>query len=399
MLKVCRRLLAVSLLGALLIVLRYILRTPQALDSVLPGESRLYRWRYGHIFYKVAGDPTAPALVLLHAPGIGSSGYEMRRLIDGLGQRYRVYTPDLIGMGLSDRPALDYSAGTYISLCRDFLRDVVGKPAVLVASGLSCQYSVAVAASSPELCQRLALLSPEVLARSQQQPAWLTCLAEFPLLRFVLYATLTIPPLLRLEAQREGAAADEEALKYRSASAHQLGAQHAVLALLAGKLAIDVSTQLRALKQPVQLLWSETRQQQTPGSHLLPGRVTLIRGIDEPVHEAHAELVIAEIVAASAEPSHNGNAAREQIKIESTRPAQPTTDPAQAQQYEKPVELSNGTKEESSAANESTQAYCMKCRQKRAIEGAHRITTKNGRSALAGKCQVCGTRLFRFTAS
>lgn len=44
----------------------------------------------------------------------------------------------------------------------------------------------------------------------------------------------------------------------------------------------------------------------------------------------------------------------------------------------------------------AAEAYCMKCKQKRAMQNVHKIVTKNGRNALEGVCPVCGTRLFRF---
>jgi len=40
-------------------------------------------------------------------------------------------------------------------------------------------------------------------------------------------------------------------------------------------------------------------------------------------------------------------------------------------------------------------AYCMKCREKREIQGAKQVTLKNGRPAVQGTCGVCGTKLFR----
>jgi hypothetical protein len=47
---------------------------------------------------------------------------------------------------------------------------------------------------------------------------------------------------------------------------------------------------------------------------------------------------------------------------------------------------------------EGVMAYCFKCKQKRAIQHAQRITTPRGRQAVEGTCPVCGTRLFRFVA-
>jgi len=39
--------------------------------------------------------------------------------------------------------------------------------------------------------------------------------------------------------------------------------------------------------------------------------------------------------------------------------------------------------------------YCVKCKTKREIKDAKRVTMKNGRAALQGKCPVCGTGMYR----
>src|SRR6266550_1607312 len=107
-------LLGLSALGTLvvagIVALRHMVDTPQPLESILPGNAHIYRWRHGHIFYKTLGREDAPPLVLLHAPGIGASAYEMRKIMDALAQKYHVYALDLLGFGLSDHPQIDYSA-------------------------------------------------------------------------------------------------------------------------------------------------------------------------------------------------------------------------------------------------------------------------------------------------
>jgi hypothetical protein len=45
------------------------------------------------------------------------------------------------------------------------------------------------------------------------------------------------------------------------------------------------------------------------------------------------------------------------------------------------------------------QAYCVKCKQKRDMNDAHQITMKNGKPALQGTCNVCGTKLTRILSS
>ena len=48
-------------------------QTPGALESVAP--LRYLRLRRGGISYRAAGDPAAPALVLLHGVGSGSASW------------------------------------------------------------------------------------------------------------------------------------------------------------------------------------------------------------------------------------------------------------------------------------------------------------------------------------
>ncbi len=41
------------------------------------------------------------------------------------------------------------------------------------------------------------------------------------------------------------------------------------------------------------------------------------------------------------------------------------------------------------------QAYCMKCRKTVEIKDAKEIALKNGRPAVRGTCESCGTKVFR----
>ena len=41
------------------------------------------------------------------------------------------------------------------------------------------------------------------------------------------------------------------------------------------------------------------------------------------------------------------------------------------------------------------EAYCVKCKGKKAMKDAQAVTMANGRSAMKGKCPDCGTGLYR----
>ena len=54
------------------------------------------------VFYRVAGDPSKPSILLLH--GFPSSSYQFHNLIPRLADRFHVIAPDYPGMGFSEAP-------------------------------------------------------------------------------------------------------------------------------------------------------------------------------------------------------------------------------------------------------------------------------------------------------
>ena len=47
----------------------------------------------------------------------------------------------------------------------------------------------------------------------------------------------------------------------------------------------------------------------------------------------------------------------------------------------------------------SDQIYCFKCRKKTDTSEAQAVVLKNGRPAVTGQCDVCGTKKFRMSAA
>ncbi|MGP3939009.1 alpha/beta fold hydrolase [Streptomyces sp. 6N106] len=66
------------------------------------------------VFYREAGDPQAPVVVLLH--GFPTSSHMFRHLIPALADRYRVIAPDHIGFGQSAMPSLQDFPYTFDTL-------------------------------------------------------------------------------------------------------------------------------------------------------------------------------------------------------------------------------------------------------------------------------------------
>src|ERR1700733_873622 len=76
-------------------------------------KKRMTTYNYAQVngykmFYREAGDPSAPTIVLLH--GFPSSSHMYRDLIPKLADKLHVIAPDYIGFGYSDAPtAGDFS--------------------------------------------------------------------------------------------------------------------------------------------------------------------------------------------------------------------------------------------------------------------------------------------------
>ncbi len=68
------------------------------------------------VFYRAAGDPSAPVVLLLH--GFPSSSFMFRELIPRLADRYRVIAPDLPGFGFTEVPEQRQYNYTFDALAR-----------------------------------------------------------------------------------------------------------------------------------------------------------------------------------------------------------------------------------------------------------------------------------------
>lgn len=395
-------------LGSLFMLLRYILRTPQPLLSLLPGDDHTYKWTHGQIFYKVHGNIDAPPLLLLHAPGIGASAYGMLSIMEHLAGHYRIYAPDLPGFGLSDAPDIDYNATVFVAFCRDFLRDVVQQPATLLGCGLSCQYALAVASKSPELCTQLVLLSPSYPGAY----GWLKrMIPRSSLSGTFLYALLTpriiLRQIMRLQCNRNPVSNDD--LDYAFAAAHQLGAHYAALAFISGKLNLDITLETPA--QPALLLWNASPPINSLTQHYtsLPQvQAIFLSDIRYHIHSsAHQNVASAILEWQDTKRKEisvavgTKKAIRESIPSASAIAPPPEAESLRTEAVENSQPTDHGLEPPVSAPSSipaTVEAFCVKCKQKRTMRDPHKIVTKNGRNAMEGRCPVCDTRLFRFVS-
>lgn len=237
---------------------------PEPETGALGGEEGVYGWEHGRIFYRVAGDESAAPVVFIHGIGAGARAFMWRRNFEPLSTDYRVYALDLLGFGYSDKPAnAPYSAELYVSLIADFLRDVVGRPAHVVASSLSAAFAASVADEHPKLVASLVLISPtgagNLSARPGMTGAAFYSLLHSPVLGASFYNTLTsersISDYAREQLFHDPRFATPRLVAHYYAVSHLDGAQYAATAFLSGYLNTDIRAPFARLTQPVTLVW------------------------------------------------------------------------------------------------------------------------------------------------
>jgi pimeloyl-ACP methyl ester carboxylesterase len=103
------------------------------------------------VAYREAGDPAAPAVVLLH--GFPSSSFMFRGLVEDLADRCHVVAPDFVGFGASDAPAVtdfDYTFDSLATVTADLLDQLgVTKYAVYIQD-IGSPVGLRIATRTPE---------------------------------------------------------------------------------------------------------------------------------------------------------------------------------------------------------------------------------------------------------
>jgi pimeloyl-ACP methyl ester carboxylesterase len=236
-------------------------------DSALGGEARFYRWKHGRVFYKTAGaENSGLPLVFIHGVGAGASSFMWRKNFDELAKSFRVYAFDLLGFGFSDKPSTaPYSADLYVELVTDFIREVSGHPANLIASSLGAAYAIRVADEHPELINAMVLNGPTGSDTLNRRPGMAGAafygLLQSPVLGISFYNVMASERSIR-DYARDNLFYDHNRVTDRLvtnlyATSHQPGAQHAIAAFLSGYLNTDTRSPFARLTQRVVLVWGK----------------------------------------------------------------------------------------------------------------------------------------------
>jgi pimeloyl-ACP methyl ester carboxylesterase len=191
-----------------------------------------------------AGQP----LVLIHSVNAAASALEMKPLFEVYRQNRPVYALDLPGYGFSDRQARPYTPEFFSNALGDFLDEVVGEPADVIALSLSSEFAARAANRVPEQFRSLTMISPSGFTRRSRGRATeqagqlgadnsLYGLLANPVWAQALYDLIASRMSLRFYLGKSFVGEiPDELVEYGYATSHQPGAMNVPLYFLSGRL-------------------------------------------------------------------------------------------------------------------------------------------------------------------
>lgn len=150
---------------------------------------RYYHWKHGNIYYKSVGKGSP--LLLIHDLNAFSSGFEWSELISQLSANHKVYVPDLIGCGKSDKPSITYTNYFYVRMIQDFVNEVIGEKTDVVATGLSASFVIMANTADNNLFDHITIINPKSASALKTMPdqrsGWIVNLFRIPVIGKFLY--------------------------------------------------------------------------------------------------------------------------------------------------------------------------------------------------------------------
>lgn len=167
------------------------------------SENRYYEWRFGKVRYQKKGNGSP--LLFIHDLTVGSSGYEYHRLINNLTEKHEVYSIDLLGYGLSDKPSMTYTGSLYEQLISDFIMNVIKRKTSVVVSGESVPFVLLACHNDPNCINKIVCINPQNLYLQNQIPSGQTKLMklflETPVLGTFAYHVLANRAMIEKDFQ------------------------------------------------------------------------------------------------------------------------------------------------------------------------------------------------------
>ena len=164
--------------------------------NMLPTKNgSYYSWKQGNVFYTKTG--TGDPVLLIHDTNSASSSVEWSKISKRLQKKHTVYTMDLLGCGLSDKPGLSYTNYMYVQLITAFIKDIIKSKTSVVASNLSSSFVIMANQLDASIIDKMIFINPvsfhSMDAMPDQQSKRKQTIINLPLVGTFIYNLLMNP--------------------------------------------------------------------------------------------------------------------------------------------------------------------------------------------------------------
>ena len=216
--------------------------------NMLPTKNgSYYSWKQGNVFYTKTG--TGDPVLLIHDTNSASSSVEWSKISKRLQKKHTVYTMDLLGCGLSDKPGLSYTNYMYVQLITAFIKDIIKSKTSVVASNLSSSFVIMANQLDASIIDKMIFINPvsfhSMDAMPDQQSKLKQTIINLPLVgTFIYYCRPQLISSKTKDAYYEAAHMDNSNGKYLYSS------------LLGNYMNIDLRHAVKKITKPVSFIIS-----------------------------------------------------------------------------------------------------------------------------------------------
>jgi len=220
--------------------------------------------------YWCAGTQGTP-VILLH--GGGSSIEVWQHNIEALAKNHRVFAFDMVGTGLSDKPAVTYSLDYQLQFLRSFLDTLDIRKASLIGNSMGGSIALKFALESPERVSKLGLISSFGLGR--EIDIYDRLLAALPAIAKLISPNRTGIRIVLNSCVYSPKSVPEEWIELNYQRFNLLGQKEALISLLVTNLDFwgvrrevfsPIIQQLDCIKAPTFIVWGK-QDSITPVAH------------------------------------------------------------------------------------------------------------------------------------
>lgn len=230
----------------------------KSMDDIYVELDNFYTWKFGSIHYSVKG--SGEPILLIHDTISGSGIHEWENNINLLSKYYTVYAIDLLGFGNSDKPRITYSGYLYISLINDFIKNVINKKTSIIASGNSASFAVVAELFSPDMINKLILVSPKGGNYPTKKDSILKFILESPIIGTSIYNIKNSKLYIEYLLSKYFYYNEDSDFKDKFyISAHMGGpsSKYSALASEFNYLNINLNKHIRNVTAPIHVIWGE----------------------------------------------------------------------------------------------------------------------------------------------